>query len=230
MKGGSPKVHQMGDRLRPLWDFDDLDGSERRFDEQLHAESSDAGRAEVLTQLARVQGLRGKYAEGDLLIDQAQALSGGSAVVEARIHIERGRLRNSRGDAEAALPMFEASFEIAVWGSEQFLAADAAHMAALASSDREGKLKWTVRGIRIAAESSDREVSYWLGPLYNNLGWEYQDAGEHEAALEAFQHALAARERYPEMPALIQHAKEAVGEALRSLGREEEASRLWLSP
>ena len=78
----------------------------------------------------------------------------------------------------------------------------------------------------MASETTGRDVACWLGPLYNNLGWEYQDAGEHEAALEAFKRALASRERYPEMPALIQHAKEAVGEALRALGREDEASRL----
>ncbi len=212
----------MGDRLRPLWDFDDIDGSELRFDEQLQSETSDAGRAEVLTQLARVQGMRGDFAEGDRLIDQAQTLSDGSPAVEARIQIERGRLRNSDGDAAAALPMFRRAFEIADRGGEQFLAADAAHMAAIASPDREGKLEWTDQGIRIATEATDRDVAYWLGPLYNNLGWEYQDAGEYEAALEAFKKALAARERYPEMPALIEHAKEAVGEALRALGREEE--------
>jgi tetratricopeptide (TPR) repeat protein len=216
----------MADRLRPLWDFDDLDASQRRFEDQLQIETSGAGRTEVLTQLARVQGLRGLFAEGDRLIDQAQALSDASAPVEARIQIERGRLRNSSGDAGAALPMFEAAFEIANQAGEQFLAADAAHMAAIASPNRQGKLEWTERGIRIASETSDRAVAYWLGPLYNNLGWEYQDAGEYEAALEAFQHALAARERYPEMPALIQHAKQAVAEALRALGREEEASRL----
>jgi tetratricopeptide (TPR) repeat protein len=160
------------------------------------------------------------------LIDHAQALSDGSAVVEARIQMERGRLRNSSGDTGAALAMFEAAFEIAEGAGEQFLAADAAHMAVIASPDRAGKLEWTERGIRIANESSDRDVSYWLGPLYNNLGWEYQGAGEHEAALDAFQHALAVRERYPEMPVSIQHAKEAVAEALLALGREEEASRL----
>jgi tetratricopeptide (TPR) repeat protein len=216
----------MADRLRPLWDFDDVDGSERRFEEQLQRETSDAGRAEVLTQLARVQGLRGMFAEGDQLVDQAQALSDGSSTVEGRIQIERGRLRNSNGDAGAALPMFQSAFDIAVQGSEQFLAADAAHMAAIASPDREGKLEWTDRGIRIATETTDRDVAYWLGPLYNNLGWEYQDAGDYEAALEAFKKALAARERYPEMPALIDHAKEAVAESLRALGRDEEASRL----
>jgi tetratricopeptide (TPR) repeat protein len=219
-------VQHVTDRLRQLWDFDDLDTTERRFDDQLAKETSDAGRAEVLTQLARVQGLRGMFFEGDRLIDQAQALSDGSAVIEARLQMERGRLRNSSGDAGAALAMFEAAFEIAGQAGDQFLAADAAHMAAIASLDRQGKLDWTERGIRIASESSDRDVAYWLGPLYNNLGWDYQDAGEHEAALEAFQKALAARERYPEMPALIQHAKEAVAEALRALGREEEASRL----
>jgi tetratricopeptide (TPR) repeat protein len=219
-------VQEVGDRLRPLWDFDDIDGSERRLDEQLQSETSDFGRAEVLTQLARVEGLRGKFAAGDLLIDQAQGLSDGTAAVEARIHLERGRLRNSSGDAVAALPMFESAFEIAVNGGEQFLAADAAHMSAIASPDREGKLKWTDRGIRIASETTDRDVAYWLGQLYNNIGWEYQDSGEYEAALKAFEQALAARKRYPEMPALIQHAKEAVVEALRALGREEEASRL----
>jgi tetratricopeptide (TPR) repeat protein len=180
----------------------------------------------VLTQLARLQGLRDIFAEGERLIEQAHALSDGSAVVRARIEIERGRLRNSNGDAVAALAMFEAAFAIADQAGEQFLAADAAHMAAIASPDRQGKLVWTERGVRIATESADREVTYWLGPLYNNLGWEYQDAGEHEAALDAFKRALASRERYPEMPALIQHAKEAVGEALRALGREDEASRL----
>jgi tetratricopeptide (TPR) repeat protein len=216
----------VGDRLRPLWDFDDVDGSERRFEEQLQRETSDAGRAEVLTQLARVQGLRGIFAEADRLIDQAQALSDGSAAVEARVQVERGRLRNSNGEAEVALPMFKVAFETAEQGGEQSLAADAAHMAAIASPEREGKLEWTARGIQIATETTDRDVAYWLGPLYNNLGWEYQDAGEYQAALEAFKKALTARERYPEMPALIEHAKEAVAEAQRALGREEEASRL----
>jgi tetratricopeptide (TPR) repeat protein len=214
----------MGDRLRPMWDFEDLAVSERRFGEQLQSETSDAGRAEVLTQLARVQGLREKFAAGDLLIDQAQALSDGSERVEARILIERGRLRNSSGDATAALPMFEAAFEIANQFGEEFLAADAAHMAAIASPDRSGKLAWTEQGIRIASESSDRDVSYWLGPLYNNLGWEYLESGEYESALDAFERALASRERYPEMPALIEHAKAAVAEALQALGRKEELS------
>ena len=47
----------MGDRLRPLWDFDDLEASRERFLAQLAEETPDASRAEVLTQLARVESL-----------------------------------------------------------------------------------------------------------------------------------------------------------------------------
>jgi tetratricopeptide (TPR) repeat protein len=218
-----PTVEGVGDRLRPLWDFDDLDGTERRFEAQLEQEATGDGRAEVLTQLARVMGLRGLFTEGERLIVQAEAVAGGSAAAQARIELERGRLLRSSEDADGSLPRFEAAFKIATEGGEQSLAADAAHMAALVATDRQGKLAWTMRGTQIASTSPDPQVSYWLGPLYNNLGWEYQDAGEYEAALEAFRRALEARQRFPEMPALIQHAKEAVAEALRALGREDEA-------
>jgi hypothetical protein len=42
-------VGRVPDRLRPLWDFEDLDGSAARFREQLEQEESEAGRAEVLS-------------------------------------------------------------------------------------------------------------------------------------------------------------------------------------
>ena len=49
------------DRLRHLWDFYDLDATEQRLRAQLEHESEAAGRAEVLTQLARVVGLRNDF-------------------------------------------------------------------------------------------------------------------------------------------------------------------------
>jgi tetratricopeptide (TPR) repeat protein len=212
--------------LRALWDFDDLDGSERRLDDQLELETSADRRAEVLTQLARVHGLRGRFDEGERLLEQAEKLGGPSAAARARIRLERGRLRRSNGDAPASLPLFEAAFEIARAAGEEFLAADAAHMAALAAAGLPAKRAWTEQGIKIAAASADRQVQYWLGPLYNNLGCEYMDAAEHRNALEAFEQALDARLKYPEMPDLIQHAKEAVAEALVALGLEGETGRV----
>jgi tetratricopeptide (TPR) repeat protein len=211
----------MDDRLRPLWDFDDLASTEERFREQLLRERSDEGRAEVLTQLARTHGLRGDFDDGDALIDDATLLAGSSTVARARIDLERGRLRRSSGDRESALPLFESAFAMALEADQGFIAADAAHMAALAGPDRSAFVAWTERGITLAGERED--AAYWLGPLLNNLGWEYYEAGEYAAALDAFERALVAREREPEKEAPIELARYAVGKALRALGRAEDA-------
>ena len=210
----------MGDRLRPLWNFDDLDASDQRFRAQLDQEQSDAGKAEVLTQLARVQGLREQFAEGDRLIDEAAGLAGSSAAAKIRIELECGRLRRSSGDVAAALPLFESAYEHAVETGELFLAADAAHMAALAAPDRQAMLAWTEKGMSIAEASSDPQVYYWLGPLLNNLGSAYMDSREYEEALDCFQRALEVRKRYPETPQMIEFAKESVAEALAALSRK----------
>ena len=207
----------MGDRLRPAWDFNDLDGSRQRFHALLASEDTDAGRAEVLTQLARVEGLEERFAEGDRLLDEAAALAGDAPIVEARLDLERGRLRRSAGDPEAALPMFERSFEAALAIPHEFIAVDAAHMVAIAAPDRESRRVWADRGIELAKSSGDPDVVGWLGSLYNNVGWDYFDSGEYEIALDWFERALVERERRPDEPERIQHAVEAVEEARRML-------------
>ena len=211
----------MDDRLRPLWDFDDLEASDRRFREQLLVEEADAGRAEVLTQLARIHGLRGDFDAGDDLITEATTLAGSSTIARARIDLERGRLRRSSGDRESALPLFESAFAIALEAEQEFVAADSAHMAALAAPDRSGFVAWTERGIALAEEHAD--ASYWLGPLLNNLGWELYEAGDYPEALDAFERALTAREGTPENEEPIALARYAVGKALRALGQADEA-------
>ena len=211
----------MDDRLRPLWDFDDLDLSSQRLHAQLEIEESDAGRAEVMTQLARVAGLRGDFEIGDAWIDDAERLAGGSDVALARIDLERGRLRRSSGDCEAALPLFESAFAVAVAAGQQFIAADAAHMAALAAPDRGTFVAWTERGVERA--ETNQGARYWIGPLLNNLGWEYFEASELELALDAFERALAARLDDPDNGSATALARYAVGKALRALDRTDEA-------
>ena len=195
----------MTDPLRPYWDFDDLDATEARF-LQL--------RAEVETQLARVEGLREDYAAGDRVLDE---ITDESPRVRVRVDLERGRLRRSSGDNAAALPLFERAFEAALAASEDWLAGDAAHMCALAAPDRAGMAAWTDRGLALARSSA--AAAYWEGPLLNNLGWDRFDAGEHQEALELFEQALVVRERDPGNPAAIQHAREAVAEARAALAR-----------
>ena len=211
----------MTDRLRMHWDFDDLDATERRLRAALSEEASDPGRAEVLTQLARLDGLRGDVDAGERLLEEAADLAGTSIVAAARIDLELGRLRRSSGDRGAALPLFESAYATAAEAEEWFVAADAAHMAALAAPDRESFDTWTERGLAVADEHV--EASYWAGPLLNNLGWKRYEAGEVEQALDAFEHALGARERDPANEEAIALARYAVGKALRALGRPDEA-------
>ncbi len=175
----------------------------------------------MLTQLARVEGLRGHFDEGERLLREAEPLAVGSAIATARIDLERGRLLRSGGSPEAAYPHFESAFELALEAEEHFVAADAAHMAALAAPGPDTYDAWTRRGIELAEEHEG--ASYWLGPLLNNLGWERYEVGDHEAALDSFRRALTARERDPERPKEIAIACYAVARALQALGRHEDA-------
>jgi tetratricopeptide (TPR) repeat protein len=206
----------MGDRLRPLWDFDDLDASQERFRAQLELETTDAGRAEVLTQLARVESLRGEFERCDLLLDEAETLDGATA----RLLLERGRRERSSGQPGAGLARFEQAFARARSTGEEVLAVDAAHMLAIVD-DSEA---WTARAVEIASASDDPGVRYWLGPLYNNVGWSRYEAGHAAAALEAFELALASRERDDPRPYPREVARYAVGKALRATGRAAEAA------
>ncbi len=212
----------MTERLRPLWDFQDLDASEERFRAQLSRETTDEGRAEVLTQLARIEGLRGDFDRGETLIEEAEALAGDDLVARTSVDsrarsaspLERGR----RGRAPA----------LRVGGS------DGAGGARTTSSPRT-RCTWRHSPRRGATASSrghsagstsqksTTAARYWLGPLLNNLGWEYYEAGELEPALDAFERALRARERDPSKPEPIALARYAVGKALRGLGRSDEA-------
>jgi len=216
VKGQNEATVRAADRLRHLWDFYDLDATEQRLRAQLEQESEDAGRAEVLTQLARVEGLRNDFDACDRLLEQAEAHAGSSAVAKVRIDLERGRKLRSSGDPEGALPLFEAAFARARDSGEHYLAGDAAHMCALAvSEDRAAMEEWTQRGLELGDREPD--ASYWAGPLLNNLGWTYFDAGEHEHALDLFERALEVRKRDPDNEGAIAFAEEAVQTARAAL-------------
>lgn len=210
----------MADRLRAFWDFSDLTITEQHLRDQLDREPTADGRAEVLTQLARIEGLRDDFGRGEALIVEAEAL-GSSGVALSRIDLERGRLLRSGGRLEAALPLFESAFAAAVAADQYFIAVDAAHMAALAAPDHGGFMAWTQRGVELAG--SHVEAHYWLGPLLNNLGWQLFDTGDLGAALDAFERALEVRLGEPDNRLEIEVARYAVGKTLRALGRARDA-------
>ena len=175
----------------------------------------------MLTQLARVEGLRGDFEAFGRLLDEAEPLAGESGVANVRGELERGRRFRSSGDPEAAFPLFQSAFGRALDAREFFLAGDAAHMCAISVDDVKLQDEWTERGLDLGEGEPDAE--YWSGPLLSNLGWAYFDAGDHERALELFGRALEARERDPDNRAPIAWAQYAVGQTLRMLGRPAEA-------
>jgi tetratricopeptide (TPR) repeat protein len=211
----------VADRLRPLWNFDDLDASEQRFRAQLEQETSSSGRAEVLTQLARIEGLRGNFDRCAQLLDEAELLTGSSGAANVRLELERGRMYRSSGDPVAALPLFESAFARAVEAGEHYLAGDAAHMCAICVDDRDVMEDWAQRGLDLGEREAD--ASSWAGPLLNNLGWAYFDDANYDRALQLFDGALDARNRDPGNVAGIAWAQYAVGQTLRMLGRAGDA-------
>ena len=202
----------MPDRLRPLWDFDDLDATNARLGEQLDREESDSGRAEVLTQLARVCSLRDDFDGCEELLQQAESLSD-DALVRVRVELERGRKLRSGGDGAAAAPLFESAYARACEAHEFWFAGDAAHMVAI--SVPEKMVEWTERGLALG--ESEPDAAYWAGPLLNNLGWHFYEAGQYAQALEVFERALEVRKRDPDNPQAITWAEEAVAEARQAL-------------
>lgn len=202
----------MEDRLRELWDFADLSATETRFRDLLERTSSDDEKAEVLTQLGRIEGLREDYTAGHTFVDQAEALVTADSTARVRVLLERGRLFRSAGSVEQAQPLFVAAFVLAKTRGDAFLAVDAAHMAALVDDPE----KWTKQGLEIVAESDNEQVKGWFGPLQNNLGWYYFENGRYEEALEAF-------ELCPEA-----YAESGKAKTLKALGRSEEAAEAAL--
>jgi tetratricopeptide (TPR) repeat protein len=196
------------DGWRDVWDFDDLESSEQRFRELADAENVPARRAALLTQLARIEGLRGRFEEGEAVLAEAERLGG----ADGWVLIERGRLLNSSGDGPRALPLFEAAYAHGREHGDAFLAGDAAHMAALVGDTET----WTARGLEVGD-------GYWPGALLNNLGWARYESQDYEGALTAFEHALASRSQDEDRPHAREIARYAVGKTLRALGRVDEA-------
>jgi tetratricopeptide (TPR) repeat protein len=214
----------MGDRLRAVWDPDDLDSTEKRLLTLLTLEASRSGRAEVMSQLARIHGLRADFAEADRMLDDAHAECGPDAAAHARIDLERARLRRSDGTPAQALACAESAFQGALAAGAEFIAVDAAYLASLVADDRAGRIEWTRRGMDLAQRSADPQLAAWIAPLLTNLGWEYFESGHYEPALDAFERALQHRERDPGNRAEAEITRYAVARTLRALGQAEEAA------
>lgn len=209
-----------------LWDYSDPAGSERRLRARLEADQEQpAARAELLTQVARAQGLQGRFDEGHSTLDAVAArLAELPARAASRYFLERGRLYRSAGRAAEAQPQFAEAWAVAGRGGEAAEAIDAAHMLALVAEPAE-QLAWNLRALELAEQTADPRGRAWIGSLRNNLGWAYHAGGAFDQALAQFEQALAWRERQGR-PRETRIARWCVGHTLRSLGRLDEALAL----
>jgi tetratricopeptide (TPR) repeat protein len=208
-----------------LWDYRDPAATEARFRELLPAATAagDADlHAQLLTQIARCQGLQRRFEDARRTLGEAERLVAGRLSTAAvRLQLERGRVLNSSGDPAGALPHFEAALAAARALKLDYHAVDAAHMLGIAAGAEAG-LAWNLEAIAMAQASKDERARGWLGSLLNNTGWYFHDAGDLARALELFQSALAFRREQGKQPEL-RIAEWCVARCLRSLGRLDEA-------
>jgi tetratricopeptide (TPR) repeat protein len=205
------------------WDFERPAVSEQTFRRELAKLPANSGAyLELMTQVARAQGLQRDFDEAQATLDQVEAkLAGRPPRVEVRYLLERGRVFNSSRQAERAVPLFHAALERARAAREDFLAIDAAHMLGIAAPPAE-RLDWNLEAVAMTERTNDARSKRWLASLYNNIGWTYFDRGDSTRALEYFEKALPAWQARGD-PGAIRAAKWSVARAQRSLGRYDEA-------
>jgi hypothetical protein len=96
-----------------LWDYSHPDQTEAKFREILLSfPEEDIGFLELLTQIARAQGLQGKFNHAHQTLDQVeQRLGEFPSRSKVRYLLERGRVFNSSSAPERARPLFRKAYE-----------------------------------------------------------------------------------------------------------------------
>lgn len=205
-----------------LWNYGDPAATEAKFRELL-PKATGAYRLELLTQIARALGLRGRFDEAHAILDGVEKeMAAEQTAVRVRYLLERGRAFNSSKRPEKARPLFLEAWELGVKANLEFHAIDAAHMVAIVEKG-ETALAWNEKAIAYAEKAKDAHARGWLRSLYNNVGWTYHEMGQYEKALEAHRKFWdLERERKPDSDG-TRIAKWCVAKQLRMLQRVDEA-------
>ena len=225
MNQDSPDALPVIDRL---WDYNDPAASEAKFRDLL-AKARAAGNlpyaAEVMTQIARAQGLQQKYAEANQTLDETvKTLTPDMKTAAVRVFLERGRVLNSSGSPEKSRTFFVQALQAAQAAQLEYYAVDAAHMLGIVYKGSES-ITWNERAMQMAEAAKDPRARGWLGPLYNNLGWTYADLKRYDDALKLFEKDFRYRtEKNAKAEAGI--ARWSAAKMMRMLGRVDEALRI----
>jgi predicted enzyme related to lactoylglutathione lyase/tetratricopeptide (TPR) repeat protein len=180
---------------------------------------------EALAQVARSYLIQDKKKEGRPWLKRArEVVSDQMPKAWSRYLGVRGRFEWKDGKLEEATATFQEMYDYCLKYGLHSRAVDAAHMVAI-TAGREEQIVWAKKGIAAAEEG---DIEEWLGPLWNNLGWTYEELGRYEESAEAL---TKAREYHWKLG--TEHNKLvadwSVGHAYRMLERFEEAES-WLRP
>jgi tetratricopeptide (TPR) repeat protein len=227
MSASDALAAQLPDFIK-LWDFQNPGKTETAFREilpQARASGDKGYVAELLTQIARAQGLQRKFEDAHKTLDEAEALlTDDLKKARVRCLLERGRAFNSAGNKDKAKPLFMQAWEVATKANEETLAVDAAHMMGIVEEPAKA-LEWNLKAIDYCEKSKNPKVTSWLGPLYNNTGWTFYEKGDYPRALELLTKAQAFYLKHG-TPNQIRVAKYSVGKTLRALGKVEDGLRI----
>lgn len=209
-----------------LWNFRDPAATEKKFRELVEParNSGDASYyLQLLTQIARTQGLQDKFTEAHATLDEVQKqLRDDLKLARIRYLLERGRVFNSSNAPDKAKPLFVEAWELASANNETKYAADALHMLAIVEPLPADKIKWNLTTLQYIKEHPQEQR--WLDAVYNNLGEAYLAAKDYEKALDSFQKLIELSKKAGEEPWI--YTKKDVAKCLRLLNRTDEAIAL----
>jgi tetratricopeptide (TPR) repeat protein len=213
-----------------LWNYDKPEETEKKFREILpQAESSGdtSYLIQLLTQIARTEGLQMKFDDAHKTLDRAKSLGPEkNDVSNIRYLLERGRVYNSSKVTDKAKNLFLEAYDYGIAHNIDFFTIDAAHMMGIVEKDEES-LNWNRIAIKLAEDSPDERAKRWLGSLYNNTGWTYFDMKKYDKALDLFEKNIVWHtERNSKMPLII--AKWSVARTLRAMDSVDKALNMQL--
>jgi len=210
--------------LDAFWNYGDPVATEGKFRTLLpQAEASgDADyQLQLLTQIARTQGLQGKFDLAHATLDGVEMQLGERDLPVARVRylLERGRVFNSSGKPDRALPLFVEASELGQRILHWRFAIDAVHMAAIAAPTPAEQVAWGRRGVALVLDHPDQ--CDWLFALYNNLGEAYLRQSRYDDALACFRNYVALNVEHGQEPDIF--ATKDIAKCLRLLGDADEA-------
>jgi len=184
------------------------------------SESDTSVLAEAYSQVARCYILANDLEQGRAWVAKAEKIvvphqpGGWSRFLGVKGRLEWQEEAASTGEfsplAKQAADTFKEMYEYCLEHKLYNRAIDAAHMVAIVS-DMDDRIAWGLKGIKAAEEGN---ITEWLGPLWNNHGWNLDEMGKYDQSLQAL---LKAREYHyqsqDEMSRLI--ADWSVGHAYR---------------